>query len=135
RTQRPSLVLEPLGGPLDLKSHLDRIHGQYFSDLPRPDITWGRSRTRLPRRQVRFATYRPRPRPLVTVSPRLDQPWIARLFIDFVLYHELCHHAQANAPMRGERVHGKRFRTWERRFPGFDQATRWERENLDRFLG
>jgi hypothetical protein len=134
RRSKPPLLLEPLGGPLDLAAALNRIHALHFPHLPKPDVIWGRARRHKPARQVRFATYRSRPHPLVMVSPRLDQAWVARLFVDYVLFHELCHHAQACAPIRGERVHSRRFQTWERAFPGHADATRWEREHLDRFL-
>jgi hypothetical protein len=128
------LALEPLAGRLDLHAAFARIHGTHFGHISRPAVDWGRGRRLAPRRHVRFATYRRRPSPLVLVNPRLDQPWVARLFVDFVLFHELCHHAQACAPVRGENAHSPRFRAWERTFPGFADATRWERENLDRFL-
>jgi hypothetical protein len=128
------LVLETLSGPLDLGEVFARVHETHFKHLSRPAVGWGRGRRVPPRRHVRFATYRRRPSPLVLVNPRLDQPWVARLFVDFVLFHELCHHAQASSPLRGERAHSPRFRAWERTFPGFPEAVRWERENLDRFL-
>ncbi|MBA2481878.1 MAG: M48 family metallopeptidase [Planctomycetes bacterium] len=128
------LELEPLGGQLDLVATMDRIHAQHFAHLPKPAVAWGRGRRQKPTRHVRFATYRSRPVAMVMVSPRLNQPWVARLFIDYVIYHELCHHAQACTPLRGERAHSRRFHAWERGFPGYAQATRWERDHVDRFL-
>ena len=134
RAQGEPLILEPLDGALDLEAAFTRIHGTHFGHISRPAVDWSRGRRLAPRRHVRFATYRRRPSPLVLVNPRMDQPWVARLFVDFVLFHELCHHAQACAPLRGENAHSARFRAWERTFPGYADAVRWERENLDRFL-
>jgi predicted SprT family Zn-dependent metalloprotease len=70
----------------------------------------------------------------VLVNPRLDQPWIARCFFEHVLFHELCHHAQACAPVRGERPHSQRFRAMERSYPYHAEAQAWERSHLDRLL-
>jgi hypothetical protein len=134
RQSQPPLELEPLGGPLDLREAFERVHAAWFLGLPLPEVGWSRTVRKPNRRHLRFASYRRRPTPLVLVSPRLDQPWVARAFVDFVLYHELCHHAQACDPKRGETAHSARFRAWERRFPGCELLLRWERENLDRFL-
>ncbi len=133
RVAHPPLVLEALGGPLALDTAFARIHAEWFPHLAKPAVSWGRA-ARQARRHVRFAMYRRSPTPQVVVNRRLDQAWVAREFVDFVLYHELCHHAQACAPLRGETAHSARFRAWERRYPRFDEILRWERENLDRFL-
>jgi hypothetical protein len=134
REASPPLQLEPLGGPLDLDARFARVHAMWFPHLARPAVGWSRTVRRPNRRHLRFASYRRTPTPLVLVSPRLDQPWVARAFVDFVLYHELCHHAQACDPKRGETAHSARFRAWEQRFPDCELLLRWERENLDRFL-
>jgi hypothetical protein len=134
RAAEPAIQLEPLGGPLDLEAAFARVHARWFPQLPRPAVAWSRLVVKPGRRHLRFASYRRAPSPLVLVSPRLDQPWVARDFVDFVLYHELCHHAQACDPRRGETAHSSRFRSLERRFPDWAVLEAWERQNLDRFL-
>lgn len=134
RMASPAPHLAPLDGPLDLPVAFARVHAAWFPHLPRPELGWSRRVSKPRRRHVRFACYRRHPVPLVLVSRRLDQPWVARAFVDYVLYHELCHHAQACDPRRGETPHSARFRAWERRFPDWQLIERWERAHLDAFL-
>jgi hypothetical protein len=121
-----------LGGPVDLPAELERLHAGWFGHLPQPEIRWSR---RAHRRlsHIRFGSYR-RDRALICLHPRLDQPWVARIFVEHVIFHELCHHAQACAPLRREPPHSPRFRAWERSYPHHDAALAWERRNLARLL-
>ncbi len=127
-------IFAPLGGPVDLPALYDEVHRQWFPHLPRPVIAWGPRRSKTPRRRIRFAAYIRRPEPRIVVNRCLDQPWVAREFVTYVLYHELCHHAQACAPLRGETAHSPRFKAWESRYPRFTELLRWEKAHLDRFL-
>jgi hypothetical protein len=131
---RPAVELTPLGEPLQLQGSFTAIHAQYFANLPCPEVAWSRQVYKPRQRHLRFASYRRLPAALVLVHPRLDQPWVAREFINYVLYHELCHHAQACDPRRHEKPHSARFRSWERRYPDFTRILLWERQHLDRFL-
>lgn len=127
-------ALEPLNGPLDLAAVFDHVHRTWFAHLPRPRIAWARSSARRALSHIRFGSYRRRPQPLILINPRLDQPWVSRVFVEHVLHHEFCHHAQACAPLRGEPPHSARFRSWERGFPRLEEALGWERANLARML-
>jgi len=124
-----------LGGPLDLQSTFSRVHATWFTHISKPPISWSRGRTSTKRQQhIRFGCYRRSPSPMISIHPRLDQPWIALCFVEHVLFHELCHHAQACTPIRGEAMHGKRFRDWERRYPNHALALAWERAHLRHLL-
>ena len=125
---------EPLGGPFDLHPAFDRIHATWFAHTPKPRVAWARSGKRGRQTHIRFGCYRRRPAPAITLHPKLDQPWVARVFVEHVLFHELCHHAQACTPTRGESMHSERFRSWERRFPHHDLALAWEKAVLHHFL-
>ncbi|HYE07094.1 MAG TPA: hypothetical protein VEL07_16390 [Planctomycetota bacterium] len=127
-------ALPRLGGPLDLSALFTRVHRTWFAHLPPPPVTWARNGP-LRQRHIRFGCYRRRPTPLVSLHPKLDQPWIAWCFVEHVLFHELCHHAQACAPVRGENPHSARFKAWERRYPLHAMARRWERAYLQHVLG
>jgi hypothetical protein len=134
RARHPPPALPPLGGPLDLEAVFAQVHAAWFPGLPRPAIAWARGGGgRRRRRRIRFASYRRDP-PRIAVHRSLDRPWIARAFVEHVLHHELCHHAQACAPRRGERPHSTRFRIWEARFPGLDAVLAWERAHLEALL-
>ena len=128
----PPIELPVIGGPLDLQVELERIHAGWFSRLPLPQIRWARQAHRR-LSHIRFGSYRRHQR-LISLHPRLDQPWVARVFVEHVVFHELCHHAQACAPLRREPPHSQRFRTWECSYPHHDAALRWERRNLARLL-
>ena len=133
-TQRATVapVLEPLNGSLDLQATYRRIHDTWFSHLPLIPIGWARERSgRL--RHIRFAAFH-RVGARISVNPRVDQPWVARLWVDFLIFHEICHHAQACRPIPGETPHSARFKSWERRFPQWEQAVAWEKAHVDRFL-
>ncbi len=126
-------ALPRLGAPLDLAALFARVHRTWFPHLSPPIVTWARNGPAR-QRHIRFGCYRRRPAPQVSLHPKLDQPWIAWCFVEHVLFHELCHHAQACAPIRGETAHSARFHGWERRYPLHDQARRWERAYLHNLL-
>ena len=127
-------VLETLAEGFDLQAVFAQVHGTWFPHLSSPVVRWGRHSPRRRLTSIRFACYRSRPQPAIVVNPRLAHPWVARIFLDHVLYHELCHHAQANAPIRGEPPHSRRFRQWEAQYPHHELARTWERLHLERFL-
>lgn len=115
------------GRTLCLDQRLDAIQAQYWPQLPRPLIKWGRNPGMGPLRSIRFGSYRSRPQPLITIHPRLALPWVSLLFVDHVIHHELCHHGQWCQPLVGERTHSPRFRSWEGQFVNYAQARHWER--------
>lgn len=127
-------VLETLAEGFELQAVFAQVHGTWFPHLSSPVVRWGRHSPRRRLTSIRFACYRSRPQPAIVVNPRLAQTWVARIFLDHVLFHELCHHAQANAPVRGEPPHSRRFRQWEAQYPHHDLARTWERLHLERFL-
>lgn len=133
----PSPVPEcpALGGPVDLQAFLDQVHAAWFDHLPRPAIRWARSGPRRRLRHIRFGCYRKGPPAEILINPRLQLPWVARIFLEHVLHHELCHHAQVCMPVRGETAHSRRFRMLEQGYPHHAQALAWERANLHRLLG
>jgi hypothetical protein len=127
-------TLETLPPAFDLESLYDHVHRTWFAHLTKPAIRWARNGPRRTLTCIRFACYRSRPQPLIAVNPRVARPGVPKVFVEHVLYHELCHHAQANAPIRGEPPHSRRFRTWEAQYPHHELALTWERLHLERFL-
>jgi predicted SprT family Zn-dependent metalloprotease len=128
----PDLETIPL--PFDLTGFYHQVHATWFPHLSRPTIGWARSSPKRNLSSIRFGCYHRRPHPAIIINPRLARPWVARIFFEHVLYHELCHHAQAQAPIRGEPPHSRRFREWEAQYPHHELAAAWERAHLDRFL-
>jgi hypothetical protein len=112
---------------LSLAERMAPIARAYFPELPLPRIGWARNPGQRPLRSIRFGSYRSHPEPRIAIHPRLAQAWVAAVFLDHVIHHELCHHAQRCHPRRGESPHSARFRAWERQFSGYESARRWEK--------
>lgn len=112
-----------------LQSAAQRVHAAWFADLPAVPVSWGRQPPRRRLTHLRFGCYR-RVQQRIEITPRLALPWVATAFLEHVLHHEYCHHRQAMQPIgrsgRREGVHSPRFRSWERSFPDFAAAHRWE---------
>ena len=120
----------------DLRRIFDKLNTRHFSgSLQGYRIVWGRKRRLRPRRGITFAYILEEHR-LIRVHPLLDRSFVPVWFLEYVIYHEMCH---AMVPdefdARGRRlVHHARFYALERRFPGFRRAKAWEAANLARFL-
>lgn len=95
-------------------------------------ITWGKhSRGK---RSIRLGSY-DFERRLIRIHPALDQAWVPRLFVEFVVYHELLH--ALCPPDQGAHrrsVHTPAFRAKERQYPWYEEAVAWEATNLTRLL-
>lgn len=125
--------LEAQGEVHDLQVMLDKwralLDPELLEDVV---ITWGRygrgSRT------IRFGSY-DFDRKLIRMHPALDKPWVPDYFVEFIVYHELLHALFPPKQTDSRRViHTPEFRLMEQRFPRYEEAMRWERANLSRFL-
>lgn len=130
----PPVEAEPLGKPWNLPKEFVRIHATWFADLPLPEVDWSRDSHRSRQRHIRFGSYHRGPPARVLLHPRLNQPWVAKVFVEHVLYHELCHHRQACQPVRREKPHSQRFKQWERTYPHHALAIAWERSYRHRLM-
>jgi hypothetical protein len=101
-------------------------------ELEPVQITWGkRSRGK---RSIRLGSYDFEQR-LIRIHPALDQAWVPRYFVEFVVYHEILH--ALCPPDQGAHrrsVHTAAFRAKERLYPRYDDALAWETANLKRLL-
>lgn len=132
---RAYLNLTHRGCHSNLKEVYDRLNARYFGSRVKVPITWGRSRASVRRNSIDFGSYDPVAR-IIRINPALDRPWVPRLFLDYIVYHEMLHAAlgvRALANGRQE-IHSLRFREEEKEFRFYRWALRWERANLWRFL-
>lgn len=131
RSVPPAIAgLPVLGGTPDLEAVCAAVHGRWFADLPPVAIGWARMAHRS-LRAIRFGCYRRGDPARISIHPRLARPWVARVFLEHVVFHELCHHRQAHQPLwRRERMHSPRFRSWERAYPAHAEALAWEKAAL-----
>ncbi|MES2569726.1 MAG: SprT-like domain-containing protein [Verrucomicrobiota bacterium] len=120
----------------DLRALFDRLNAVYFEDqLEAYTIVWGRKRRLRPRNGIVFGSIQEEKR-LIRIHPLLDQAFVPRWFVEYVIYHEMCHAVVPDEfHARGGRiVHHERFYARERKFYRFRRAKAWEKQNLARFL-
>lgn len=128
--------IERVGEHFDLSEMLDDVRGllstEHREHVEDVEISWGRDGRGS--KSIRFGSYDFDQR-LIRVHPALDQAWVPRYFVAFIVYHELLHPI---CPPRqsGERrnVHTQKFDELERQFPRYEEAIEWESENLSRIL-
>jgi len=97
-------------------------------------IAWGNRPPDRRRHSIRLGTYT-HDHALVRVHPGLDQTFVPRYFVAFVVFHELLHHVLPPV-RRGGRVlyHTTGFRERERAHPDYERSMQWERDHIDRLL-
>lgn len=123
----------PAGEVYDLAALRDRLNRKFFRGHVTARITWGRQPPRRRRRHIGFGAYY-RDLDLIRINPLLDQRWIPKYFVEYIVYHEMCHAYLAFDLFGRDGIHTPRFRELERLYPRFDEALAWERDNLDRLL-
>jgi len=129
--------IECEGDHFDLSEILDAVRGllseEHRDEVDEVEISWGRDGRGS--KSIRFGSYDFDQR-LIRVHPALDEAWVPRYFVAFIVYHELLH--PICPPQRsGENrrnVHTERFEALERAFPRYEDAIEWESENLSRIL-
>jgi len=120
----------------DLRAHFAKLNARYFGNRLRGyTVVWGRRRKQRPRDCIVFGTIQEEDR-LIRVHPLLDRAFVPTWFLEYVLYHEMCHAVVKDQfdPAGRRIVHHEKFFTRERQFHWFRRAKAWEEENLARFL-
>lgn len=132
---RRTLRVRTAGRHHDLATLFDEVNHEWFEGAVRLSITWGRRGSmRRPRRSVRLGAYSAEDG-LIRIHPVLDQAWVPRFFVRYVVFHEMLHHV-IPAPVRSGRqtFHSTEFREAEHSYPDYERAIRWEQRNLKRLL-
>lgn len=134
--RRPSLT--PGGHHHDLARVFDYLNERYFDNRVDAEIGWGRmgrpTGRKRRRRSIKLGSYRASDA-TIRVHPALDASWVPEFFVEYVVYHEMLHHVLGIPVEDGRRqMHTPEFRTLERGFARYEEATSWERDNLDRLL-
>lgn len=127
--------LQPQGQVHDLKALYDELNETYFDGQIEAAIGWGRGTTSARRNSIRMGAYFEETKTIL-VHPALDRAEVPRLFVAFVVYHEMLHQAvPASRDAKGRRqVHSPEFRRRERLFVDFDRVRAWERRHLSLLL-
>jgi hypothetical protein len=133
-----SVTIETLGEIHDLQRVYDDLNRRYFDDGIDARITWGQRQQpgakRRRRNSIKMGSYSVEDR-LIRIHPSLDRPFVPRLFVEWIVYHEMLHQKHDIPVIAGRRqFHTPEFMAEEAVFEHFDRARLWERENLDRLL-
>jgi hypothetical protein len=134
----PPTRLHPQGRHHDLAEIQRELSGRYFEGVVKLDITWGRQSTtqrqRRARRTIRMGTYFIDEK-LIRIHPALDQAFVPRYFVAWVVYHEMLHHVVPMPVVNGRKVyHSAEFRARERLFHDYDLARAWEEQFLPQLI-
>jgi hypothetical protein len=72
---------------------------------------------------------------LIRIHASLDRPFVPKLFVEWIVYHEMLHQKHDIPVVGGRRqFHTREFLREEAEYEHYDRASRWERENLDKIL-
>jgi len=122
----------------ELRAVLGDVVARYFGGEVEVRIRWARVTRR------RSGRVRTRSRALATycfedctirVNPVLDSPKVPRFVVEWIVFHELLHHVlPVERAGARNRYHTDAFRAFERGFERYEEARRWEEENLEWLL-
>lgn len=105
------------GRTYDLDRIFVRLNRQYFSSaLPRPRLTWSRTRSR-----TNLGHYDPAHR-VIVISRQFDSNRVPRLLVDYLVFHEMLHLAFARRGGMKSLCHTPAFRRQEQRFRHYGKA-------------
>jgi hypothetical protein len=123
----------------DLAAIFAEVNARYFAGSVTARIAWSRGSAERRRHSILFGSYFLPPGETVgriKIHPALDQEWVPRGFVEFVVHHECLHAVVPTKCIDGRRAfHPPEFRRRERLYPEFQRWRGWEKENLGRFLG
>ena len=72
---------------------------------------------------------------LIRVHPALDQKWVPRYFVAYIVYHEMLHHVIPGSRGLGRvNLHPPEFKDSERLFRHFERSLAWEKKHVGRLL-
>jgi hypothetical protein len=122
----------------DLLELFEGINERYFAGGVNAVITWGKRPTRkarsAPRRTIKLGSYSAVDR-LIRIHPALDQKWVPRYFVAYIVYHEMLHHVIPGSRGLGRvNLHPPEFKEREKQFRHFERALEWERRRVARLL-
>jgi len=135
--EQQNLKLKTRGSTYDLKlisTHLNEMHFQNELNF---QITWNNrapSRKKRVRQMTLGKCYFSDQ--LITIHPILDQVSVPQTFIEFVVFHEMCHLAVAPKKMTNGNMlaHSPDFKLLERSYPNYDIAKIFEDKHLPKLI-
>lgn len=130
RRRTRTIRVRTRGQHFDLETLRDEVYERYFSGQDPPHITWSRTTRGKNKRSIQFGSFDARA-DLVRINPKLDAPFVPEYFLKYIIFHEILHR---DYPPRPGDVHTEEYQEALREFVHYEQATRWEEQNLHRFI-
>src|ERR1700736_1523171 len=124
------------GRHFDLGAIFDELSRRCFRGrLRNYKVEWGRRRKHPPKDHFSFGTIQEEDR-VIRIHPLLDQAFVPRWYLKYVLYHEMLHSVVPDKLLRSGRrvVHTEEFNRREREVRSYPRARRREEKTLPRFL-
>lgn len=110
----------------DLRELFDEVNAAHFGAAVTAHISWGKMPAKIQRRSIRFGTYSSR-EGLIRIHPLLDQEFVPRYLVRYIVYHEMLHAHMgiAESPSGRRSMHSPQFKRAEKAYPDFVRATAW----------
>lgn len=132
--RRRAMPLRPVGAYHDLGAILAEQNRLYFHDACRAAITWGAAHARSARRSIQLGCF-VQADCLIRMHPCLDQAFVPRFYVAWVVFHEMLHEVFGTEHGTGRRVvHPPAFVAIETTYPDYPRCKAWETLNLPRLL-
>ncbi|MEE8410644.1 MAG: hypothetical protein V3T05_13665 [Myxococcota bacterium] len=134
RMQFEPRSVDPKGRFHDLEEILAELNRTYFHSACNVQITWGHAGRRGYRRSIQLGSYVSHEK-LIRIHPCLDQAFVPRSYVAWVVFHEMLHETYGVERNRGRRsLHPPEFEALEESYPDYRECMQWEAENLHRLL-
>lgn len=121
------VTLKTSGRAHDLMDVYETVNKQYFEGEIRCSITWGRKKQGRAVRNRTLGSYSSTTN-TIRINPLLDKKTVPRIYLEFIVYHEMLHADMGTGEKNGRRaIHPKEFKRRERLFRYYDLAIEWEK--------
>ena len=115
-------TLRHKGSVYNLREIARGVNQRFFNGCIRYSIGWGRDRRATGQRarrgrSIRYGSWSRSSR-TISIHPRLDDPRVPRVFVEYIVFHEMLHAVVPSDRSNGRRYdHPEAFRVLERTFP------------------
>jgi hypothetical protein len=132
-----SVALRTQGEFFDLAALFEEVNKAEYDNAVKTPITWGKMPALRRRRSIRFGSFSPG-EDLIRVHPLLDQEFVPRFFVRYIVFHEMLHADMGiEETATGRRkIHPPEFRRREAAYVDYARALAWmeDEKNLRRLL-
>jgi predicted SprT family Zn-dependent metalloprotease len=132
KTRRENLPVQKPNHPL--QAMLDELAHHHFPELPYIEVVWGKIGKKGAQKTIRLASFWPSKKE-VRVHPYVMDDRVPKVYLQFLLYHELCHaYLMLSGQAKDGEHHGPDFYALEDQMKDVEQARTWEKTELQAYL-